>query len=89
MPEVKRYCPGLPVLLVGCKTDLRQDQKTIQELEKQSLKPITAHQVCLYMFINIYTAFYSHTDRQYRVLRRLDKWGLINMSNVLRNWKKE
>lgn len=89
MPEVKRYCPGLPVLLVGCKTDLRQDQKTIQELEKQSLKPITAHQVCLYMFINIHTAFCSHTDRQYRVLRRLDKWGLINMSNVLRNWKKE
>ncbi|KAL9553209.1 Rho GTPase [Mucor bainieri] len=44
MPEVKRYCPGLPVLLVGCKTDLRKDQRTIQELEKQSLKPITTHQ---------------------------------------------
>ncbi|KAI8636346.1 P-loop containing nucleoside triphosphate hydrolase protein [Parasitella parasitica] len=44
MPEVKRYCPDLPFLLVGCKTDLRHDQKTIQELEKQSLKPITTHQ---------------------------------------------
>ncbi|CEP18046.1 hypothetical protein [Parasitella parasitica] len=44
MPEVKRYCPDLPFLLVGCKTDLRQDQKTIQELEKQSLKPITTYQ---------------------------------------------
>jgi Ras family protein A len=45
MPEVKRYCPGLPILLVGCKTDLRQDQKTIEDLEKQSMSPTTPQQV--------------------------------------------
>ncbi|KAI8364233.1 small GTPase superfamily [Blakeslea trispora] len=44
IPEVKRYCPGLPFILVGCKTDLRDDQKTIKELEKQSSTPVTTQQ---------------------------------------------
>ncbi|GAB0189694.1 rho-related GTP-binding protein RhoD [Grus japonensis] len=26
-PEVNHFCKGIPVLLVGCKTDLRQDQE--------------------------------------------------------------
>ncbi|CAO3703851.1 unnamed protein product [Rhizopus stolonifer] len=38
VPEVKRYCPGLPIILVACKIDLRQDQTTIEELSKQSEK---------------------------------------------------
>jgi small GTP-binding protein len=45
MPEVKRYCPGLPLLLVACKTDLRNHKQTLDELEKQSLKPTTYQQV--------------------------------------------
>lgn len=44
MPEVKRYCPGLPIILVACKTDLRQDQTTIEELSKQSQQVITYQQ---------------------------------------------
>lgn len=34
MPEVKRFCPGLPLLLVACKIDLRND------LEKEAANPI-------------------------------------------------
>lgn len=45
MPEVKRFCPGLPLLLVGCKIDLRDQTQVLQELEKQDLQPVTYQQV--------------------------------------------
>ena len=32
--EVKHFCKGVPVILVGNKTDLRGDQKLIEELAK-------------------------------------------------------
>ncbi|KAI7869847.1 P-loop containing nucleoside triphosphate hydrolase protein [Mucor mucedo] len=44
MPEVKRFCPGLPLLLVGCKIDLRDQTQVLQELEKQDLQPVTYQQ---------------------------------------------
>ena len=40
------FCSGLPIILVGCKKDLRYDQKTIEELHKTSQKPVTPEQVC-------------------------------------------
>jgi GTPase SAR1 family protein len=45
--EVLHFCQGLPIILVGCKKDLRYDQKTIEELHKTSQKPVTPEQVCL------------------------------------------
>ncbi|KAL5007523.1 hypothetical protein ScPMuIL_016329 [Solemya velum] len=36
-PEVREYCPVQPVLLVGCKTDLRNDMETISTLSKKDL----------------------------------------------------
>jgi len=44
--EVLHFCPHLPIILVGCKKDLRYDQKTIEELHKTSQKPVTPEQVC-------------------------------------------
>lgn len=44
--EVLHFCQGLPLILVGCKKDLRFDQKTIEELHKISQKPVTPEQVC-------------------------------------------
>lgn len=43
--EVLHFCPGLPIILVGCKKDLRYDQKTLEELHKTSQKPVTPEQV--------------------------------------------
>jgi GTPase SAR1 family protein len=43
--EVVHFCSGLPIILVGCKKDLRYDQKTIEELHKTSQKPVTPEQV--------------------------------------------
>lgn len=43
--EVLHFCQGLPIILVGCKKDLRHDPKTIEELHKTSQSPVTAEQV--------------------------------------------
>ena len=43
--EVLHFCQGLPIILVGCKKDLRHDPKTIEELNKTSQSPVTAEQV--------------------------------------------
>ncbi|KAH8697169.1 Rho GTPase Rho1 [Talaromyces proteolyticus] len=42
--EVLHFCQGLPIILVGCKVDLRDDQKTIDELNKTSQRPVTYEQ---------------------------------------------
>ena len=39
--EVLHFCSGLPILLVGCKKDLRNDQKTIEELKKIGQVPVS------------------------------------------------
>ncbi|NWR64460.1 RHOF protein, partial [Bucorvus abyssinicus] len=43
-PEVNHFCKGVPVLLVGCKTDLRQDREVLAELEEGRLEPISYQQ---------------------------------------------
>ncbi|KAI8332410.1 GTP-binding protein rhoA [Chlamydoabsidia padenii] len=44
MPEVNKYCRGLPFLLIGCKSDLRTDEKVLEQLAKDNQKPITFQQ---------------------------------------------
>jgi len=40
-PEVNHFCPNIPVLLIGCKKDLRNDPSTKEELNKISQWPVT------------------------------------------------
>ncbi|EGF81536.1 hypothetical protein BATDEDRAFT_16310 [Batrachochytrium dendrobatidis JAM81] len=42
--EVIHFCARLPIILVGCKKDLRNDPKTIQELAKTQQSPVTYEQ---------------------------------------------
>ncbi|CAE6412029.1 unnamed protein product [Rhizoctonia solani] len=42
--EARRFCPGISIILVGCKKDLRHDPKTIDELCKTNQRPITAEE---------------------------------------------
>ncbi|KAJ1963795.1 GTP-binding protein Rho1 [Dipsacomyces acuminosporus] len=39
--EVLHFCAGLPIILVGCKKDLRHDPRTIEELRQANLHPVT------------------------------------------------
>ncbi|KAI8883178.1 GTP-binding protein rhoA [Backusella circina FSU 941] len=39
--EVLHFCQGLPILLVACKKDLRNDPLKIEELRKTSQRPVT------------------------------------------------
>ena len=43
-------CQGLPIILVGCKKDLRYDNKTIEELRKTSQKPVSPEEVSSFIF---------------------------------------
>ncbi|XP_064369503.1 rho-related GTP-binding protein RhoD isoform X2 [Dromaius novaehollandiae] len=40
-PEVNHFCKGVPVVLVGCKTDLRKDRAVLRRLHEDRLEPIT------------------------------------------------
>uniref|UniRef100_A0A3Q1GFZ1 Small monomeric GTPase n=1 Tax=Acanthochromis polyacanthus TaxID=80966 RepID=A0A3Q1GFZ1_9TELE len=39
-PEVKHFCVGVPIILVGCKTDLRSDKDLEEKLRSQGENPI-------------------------------------------------
>jgi len=39
-PEVRHFCPNVPIILVGNKRDLRQDPSTVNELKKMKQEPV-------------------------------------------------
>ncbi|XP_059169695.1 ras-like GTP-binding protein Rho1, partial [Physella acuta] len=41
-PEVKHFCPNVPVILVGNKKDLRNDPRTIENLARSKQSPVKA-----------------------------------------------
>ncbi|KAK3089264.1 hypothetical protein FSP39_002196 [Pinctada imbricata] len=43
-PEIKHFCPNVPFILVGNKSDIRNDRKTIEELKKWKKKPVTSQE---------------------------------------------
>ncbi|KZF25751.1 hypothetical protein L228DRAFT_82998 [Xylona heveae TC161] len=43
--EVDHFCHGLPFILVGCKKDLRNDPKTVEQLAKLGQKPVSPEMV--------------------------------------------
>nr|XP_013808891.1 PREDICTED: rho-related GTP-binding protein RhoF-like [Apteryx mantelli mantelli] len=44
-PEVNHFCKGVPVVLVGCKTDLRKDRAVLRRLHEDRLEPVTYQRV--------------------------------------------
>ncbi|KAL0195397.1 hypothetical protein M9458_008969, partial [Cirrhinus mrigala] len=43
-PDVRRFCPNTPIILVGTKLDLRDDKDTIEKLKEKTQTPITYRQ---------------------------------------------
>merc|ERR1711970_126751 len=41
VPEVKHFCPNIPIILVGCKKDLRKDPVTQRQLAEMKQTPVT------------------------------------------------
>ncbi|XP_051790322.1 ras homolog family member Ub [Erpetoichthys calabaricus] len=41
VPEIRRHCPLVPVILVGTQCDLRQDVKVLIELNRRQEKPVS------------------------------------------------
>lgn len=39
-PEVRHHCPGVPCLIVGTQTDLRDDPAVREKLSKQKMAPV-------------------------------------------------
>uniref|UniRef100_A0A8C5LM34 Ras homolog family member F, filopodia associated n=1 Tax=Leptobrachium leishanense TaxID=445787 RepID=A0A8C5LM34_9ANUR len=44
-PEVHHFCRGVPIILIGCKTDLRKDKERVRKLKTSQQEPITYSQV--------------------------------------------
>uniref|UniRef100_A0A8C2A984 Ras homolog family member F n=1 Tax=Cyprinus carpio TaxID=7962 RepID=A0A8C2A984_CYPCA len=44
-PEVRHFCRDVPIILIGCKTDLRKDKEKMRKLKALDLEPITYLQV--------------------------------------------
>ncbi|NXG33258.1 RHOF protein, partial [Dromaius novaehollandiae] len=43
-PEVSHFCRGAPLVLIGCKTDLRKDKEQLRKLRASQQEPITYNQ---------------------------------------------
>ncbi|XP_032656627.1 rho-related GTP-binding protein RhoF isoform X2 [Chelonoidis abingdonii] len=43
-PEVSHFCRGVPLILIGCKTDLRKDKEHLRKLMSSEQEPITYNQ---------------------------------------------
>lgn len=69
--EVMHFCHGLPIILVGCKKDLRRDPKTIEELRKTNQRPVTPEEVCFH--VSSFSSFhlYDYCARECLLHKRL------------------
>ena len=43
-PEVKHFCPNVPIILVGNKKDLRNDENTKRELMRMRQEPVSSEE---------------------------------------------
>ncbi|KAI6200821.1 Ras family protein [Aphelenchoides besseyi] len=43
-PEVRHFCPNVPIILVGNKKDLRTDPQTIRDLSRNKQEPVKTEQ---------------------------------------------
>lgn len=59
-PEVRHFCRDVPIILIGCKTDLRKDKEKTRKLKALDMAPITYLQVAI-----LFTYTYMPINRDY------------------------
>jgi Ras homolog gene family, member A len=69
--EVMHFCAGLPIILVGCKKDLRRDNKTIDELRKTNQRPVTPEEVRISLSASFFYAATYISIRAWPSARKL------------------
>lgn len=76
------FCSGLPIILVGCKKDLRRDGKTIDELRKTNQRPVTPEEVRFYKHHFLLPANYVN-PREWLSGKRLELDTILNALHEL------
>lgn len=46
-PEIDHHAPSVPIILVGTKLDLREDQATLDSLRSKRMEPVTYDQALI------------------------------------------
>lgn len=87
-PEVAHFCRGTPMVLIGCKTDLRKDKEQLRKLRAAQLEPITYMQG-LSACKQIQAALYLECSAKFRenvedVFREAAKVALIALKKAQR-----
>ena len=46
-PEIEHHAPGVPIILVGTKLDLREDPATAESLRQKKMEPVSYEQALI------------------------------------------
>lgn len=76
--EVLHFCQGLPIILVGCKRDLRSDPKTIDELRKTQQRPVTPDEVRISLILHAEYVVLT-AGREKPLLARSERLSTLNV----------
>ncbi|EJW71297.1 rac protein [Wuchereria bancrofti] len=79
-PEVSHHCPNAPIILVGTKLDLREDNETVERLRDRHLAPISYLQG-LSMSKEI-SMFFNRKD-SCLFLYKMKVFGLMQKNNLI------
>jgi Ras homolog gene family, member A len=60
---VLSFCAGLPIVLIGCKKDLRNDLRAIEDLHRTGQCPVTPQEVKLILILNFHVNFNPFRSR--------------------------
>ncbi|XP_043571688.1 rho-related GTP-binding protein RhoF isoform X2 [Chiloscyllium plagiosum] len=73
VPEVSHFCKGVPIFLIGCKTDLRMDKERLRRLRAAQQEPITynegeetARQINAVMYLECSAKFRENIEDIFR-----------------------
>lgn len=71
-PEVNHFCQGVPLVLIGCKTDLRKDKEQLRKLRASKQEPITYNQVSIIAFTVLFSLLEWRLFKCFAYLRILE-----------------
>uniref|UniRef100_A0A8C7X456 Ras homolog family member F n=1 Tax=Oryzias sinensis TaxID=183150 RepID=A0A8C7X456_9TELE len=67
-PEVKHFCQDVPVILIGCKTDLRKDRECMRKLKAAGMAPISyTQQMNAVLYLECSAKFQENVNYLFRV----------------------